>query len=85
MYSCTAYFKEFLELHNPSSRLPFLPFIALPLPSLPLVVGHLNPARGSGGAPAEIEFGAFLALSLTSGDKNFSDSPENQPNKFHAL
>ena len=50
---------------------PFLPLpLPLPLPSVLLEVGPLNPARGSGercklpswvwgGAPAEIEFGAF--------------------------
>jgi len=51
----------FLTLVSPPSPLPF--------PSLPLEVGPLNPARGSGvvnspsgvwgGAPAETEFGAF--------------------------
>ena len=44
------------------SLLPPLPSHPLPfsLPSPPLEVGPSNPARGSeGGAPAEIEFGAF--------------------------
>jgi len=60
---------------SPSFPFPFsLPLPSppspLPLPSAPLEVGPLNPARGSvercklpsgvwGGAPAEIEFGAF--------------------------
>jgi len=49
----------------PFSSLPFLPSPLLSSPSLPLEVGPLNPARGLGrsevwgGAPAEIEFGAF--------------------------
>ena len=53
----------------PLSSLPFL-LPSLPLPSFPLVVGLLNPARGYGEhcklpqrglgqSPAEIEFGAF--------------------------
>ena len=57
----------------PSSPLPSPPLPTLtppaPSPPLPLEVGPFNPARGSGGAllgsrvwggaPAEIEFGAF--------------------------
>ena len=45
-----------------------------------------------GGAPVEIEFGAFLPLNLTSGGNYFDDFPQNQitefsgkfPNFFHA-
>jgi len=55
-------------LSPPVPPIPFLPFPSHPF--LPLVVGPLNPAVGSGGrcklpsgvwggAPAEIEFGAF--------------------------
>jgi len=57
----------------PFPFLPFPPLPSFPLPSLPLEVGPLNPARVSGGAlsavsspsgvwggaPAEIDFGAF--------------------------
>ena len=52
------------------SSAPPLPFPLLPSPPIPLEVGPLNPARGSGsavsspsgvwgGAPVEIDFGAF--------------------------
>jgi len=54
---------------SPLPRVPSLPLPSLPLPPLPLEVAP-NTARGSvgavsspsglwGGAPAEIEFGAF--------------------------
>ena len=38
-----------------------------------------------GGAPAEIEFGAFLPQNMTSGGNNFNDFPKNQQTKFHAI
>jgi len=55
-------------LNGAPPLLHFPPLPIPPLPSPPLEVGPLNPARGSavsslsevwGGAPAEIEFGAF--------------------------
>ena len=60
----------FPPLPFPIASLPH-PFPFPPLPLLPLEVGPLNAARGSavsspsgvwGGAPAEIEFGALIAL-----------------------
>jgi len=43
-----------------SPPLTSIPFPYPSLPPLPLEVSPLNPARGSGGAPAEIEFDAKI-------------------------
>jgi len=82
------------------SSFPSLPSRLLPLlsslPSLPLEVGTLNPARGVGsavssptgvwgGAPAEIEFGAFYAKIVTPGGNNFTDFLANRVTKFRAV
>jgi len=59
----------------------------------PIEVRTLNPARRSkalpsgvwGGAPAEIEFGAFQLQNMTSGGSNFNDFPENQLTKMSSI
>jgi len=38
-----------------------------------------------GGAPAEIEFGAFQTKNVTSGGNNFNDFPQNQLTKSRAV
>jgi len=78
--------------------LPFSPpFLSSFMPSPPLRSRPpLNPARGLGehcklpsgvwgGAPAEIEFGAFSALNVTSRGNNLNDFPKNQLTKFCAV
>ena len=63
------------------------------LPSLPLEVGPLNPARGSeehcklpqrglGQSPSRNRIWCILALIMTSGGNSFNDFPENQLAKF---
>jgi len=86
-------------VRNPPFISPFPPSLSLlhsgHSPSLPLEVGHYIQLRGLGsaenspsgvwgGAPAEIEFGAFQPLNMTSGGNKFNDFRENQMTKFHA-
>ena len=44
-----------------------------------------SPSGVWGGAPAEIEFGAFQPKNLTSDGNNFNNFPENQLTKFRAF
>jgi len=60
------------------SSLP-LSFLSLPSlsPPLPLEVGPLNAAGVWGGAPVEIEFGAFYLYYMTFGGSNFTTFRES--------
>jgi len=73
----------------PPSSLPF-PF---PLPPVPLEVGPLNTARGTGeravSSPSGVWGGnriwCILALNLTSGGTKFTNFPENQLTTVYAF
>ena len=56
-------------------------FLSPSLPSLPLEV---SPLISTQGAPAKIEFGAFLALNMSSGGNNINDFSENHLTEFRA-
>ena len=62
-------------------------FRAVPVRIHPWVWGSAvtSPSGVWGGAPAEIEFGAFLPKNMTSGGNNFNDFPKNQQTKFRAI
>ena len=44
-----------------------------------------SPSGVWGGAPAEMEFGAFKPQNLTSGGNNYNDFPENQLTKKYSV